>query len=112
MVIMVRSAFTPFTLLFYKVDKEVFVEYLCINSEQPELHCEGSCQLKKIGDFYEHQHEEKETKVFTLQTFWIVDELMTYDFELFIFNPIHSDFSYSELYQSLHQPNDFKPPIV
>lgn len=112
MAVMVRSAFTPFTLLLYTVDKEVFVEYLCINSNHPELHCEGNCQLKKIGDFYEHQHAKKETKVFTILTYWIVDELMTYDFELLKSNQIISNFFYKEFYQSIHRSADFKPPIA
>ena len=110
--VMVRSAFTPFTLLFYTLDKEVFVEYLCVNTDQPELHCEGQCQLKKIGDFYAHEHHEQETKIVYFQSFWIVEDINVIALEHPFPFEAYSQYFYQEFLTSTSLRLDFKPPIV
>lgn len=110
--VMVRSAFTPFTLLFYTLDKEVFVEYLCVNTAHPELHCEGKCQLKKIGDFYAHEHHEQETKIVYFHIFWIVDDIVAIPLNHPFSFVQYSQYFYQEFYTSTSLPLDFKPPIV
>ncbi|WP_230466749.1 hypothetical protein [Faecalibacter macacae] len=110
--LLVRSAFAPITMLVYTIEKDAFVEYLCINTDQPELHCEGSCQLKKIGDFYEHQHKENHKSISYISIVWNIST--TSDFE--IYTPLvikkQQFFHYTNFYQFIFEKADLKPPVV
>lgn len=100
-------------MLFYTVEKDLYVEYLCVNNDKPELHCEGSCQLTKVDDFYQHQHQEKTTKISLIQTIWIIPNLFTHEIDQIYFPIIkHTPDAYQNTYTFLSSTFDFKPPIV
>lgn len=110
--LVVRSAFAPATLLFYVVDEAQFVEYLCVNVDDPALHCKGKCQFKKIGDFYEHQHHESHTEVVYSSLVWDVPQLIEFDFSILWAESIQHQFNYLNSYQFIGFSSDFKPPVV
>lgn len=47
--ILFNIARISFTYMYYELDPVGFIEMLCENKEQPELECQGKCQLKKIS---------------------------------------------------------------
>ncbi len=38
------------TFAYYEIDPISFIEQLCENKDQPELSCNGKCQLKKVAE--------------------------------------------------------------
>ena len=108
----IRSLFAPITLLFYTVEQDLFVEYLCTNNDKPELNCNGSCQLKKVDHLYQHQHKEDQREVISVSIHWIAQIITKFDFHFFnktfSTTPIH----YVNFYQTVHLNSAFKPPIV
>ena len=45
---MLTQAFSKvFIVLDYQANKNYIAEFLCVNRNKPELHCEGHCYLKK-----------------------------------------------------------------
>ena len=48
LVVMLTQAFSKvFIVLDYQANKNYIAEFLCVNKNKPELHCEGHCYLKK-----------------------------------------------------------------
>lgn len=111
--LVVRSAFAPATLLFYVVDEAQFVEYLCVNVDDPTLHCNGKCQFKKIGDFYEHQHHDSHTEVVYSSLVWNVPpSTVTFDLSVLWTDRMTHQFNYINSYQFIGFTSVFRPPVV
>lgn len=50
----------------YTLDQLVFIEYFCVNTDKPEMHCNGSCMLSKL-DEQDKKDSDKTTQVNTTQ---------------------------------------------
>ena len=49
--LMLLNAFkASYTFAYYYLDKEGFIEMLCINKDKPEMQCNGKCHLKKVAE--------------------------------------------------------------
>src|SRR4051812_14025712 len=47
MVILLNSLNRVFIVVGYELNKDYITKVFCINREQPRLHCNGQCHLKK-----------------------------------------------------------------
>lgn len=45
-----NSLKVSFTYAYFELDPVGFIEQLCENKDQPELECNGKCQLKKVAE--------------------------------------------------------------
>lgn len=48
--ILFSSMQVSLTYAYYEIDPIGFIEQLCENKDQPELACNGKCQLKKVAE--------------------------------------------------------------
>lgn len=53
-----NSTRASLTYAYYTLDPIGFIEILCENQDQPELECNGKCQLKKVA---KSQNQEQKT---------------------------------------------------
>ncbi len=48
LVVMMLQSFSKILIVLnYQANKNFIAEYLCVNKEKPQLHCQGHCYLKK-----------------------------------------------------------------
>lgn len=48
LILLISSTKVSLTYAYYNLDPIGFIEILCENKDQPELQCNGKCQLKKM----------------------------------------------------------------
>ncbi|WP_314241839.1 hypothetical protein [Empedobacter tilapiae] len=108
----IRSFFAPITLLFYSVEQELFVEYLCTNTDKPELNCNGNCQFKKIDNFYQHQHKEEKNEIVSITIHWISQKIDCFTLKKVNNNFVDNFVFHFNYYQNITLKSDFKPPIA
>lgn len=96
---------------FYALDKPHFVELFCVNKDQPELECDGSCMLAKM---MEQQQKDTDKSLPDITQFKLI-----YYFQTVVFKvknlKIHKTkhyFFYHNFYESLPLKDIFKPPIL
>lgn len=71
---------TNFMYGLYMVDQALFIEWFCENTEDPDMHCDGSCVLDKLGDHEQHDHTHSVLEVLQVP---LVFYIPTFDLELF-----------------------------
>lgn len=47
---------------WFELNKEMIVKTLCINKDQPEMHCDGKCFLKKELDNIDRDHSNAKSQ--------------------------------------------------
>lgn len=100
-----------FMLSFYLVDTEDFVELFCVNQDQPELKCDGKCELSKLAQ--QNPTSDKPTHLDFLQKEVILfySEIISINFEELDLKA-KIDNSYVNLYQYISVVKLDYPPIV
>lgn len=108
---LINSTKSSLVYTYFKLDPVGFIENLCKNNDNPELQCNGKCQLKKVAESNSKDSEEPMR---------LIDfkEVLLYKekpFEYF-FNKISikkkASFKYSNLYTYIKLQNCFHPPEV
>ncbi len=108
--ILINSTKASLTYTYYELDPIGFIEALCENKDQPELQCNGNCQLKKVAESQDNTQNTPES---------IVDfkELVLYpspDTEIKISKTIYKKralcVSYQNLYSYINIYDCFHPP--
>lgn len=52
-----------YTYAYYYLDREGFIEMLCVNKDKPEMQCNGKCHLKKVAESNENNDKAPEKAV-------------------------------------------------
>lgn len=79
--------------LWYIVNYEYIVTELCVNRDNPEMNCDGSCQLKKmIHKHHPHHNDEKPSSPVPQQQ------------KIDLFVTVHDSMTRSAAYTSLLSP--------
>lgn len=101
--------------MYYQLNIDYIIEKYCVNTDKPELQCNGKCHLAKQLSAIDNNENDSKAINNLLQSFFPVfsEQLPTFELEnlddfpykkvLIPYNQIYSfDFDYSH----------FKPPIV
>ncbi|MGO2103333.1 MAG: hypothetical protein ACTH3E_09845 [Psychroflexus halocasei] len=106
-----NSLKSGFMLSFYMVDTKEFVELFCVNKDQPELHCDGKCELSKLAQ--QNSSDEKPSHLDFLQKEIIMfySEISSIDFKTEDFY-LKIDSSYVNLYHYQLVKDLNYPPII
>lgn len=93
------------------VDTKEFVELFCVNKDQPELHCDGKCELSKLAQ--QNSSDEKPSHLDFLQKEIIMfySEISSIDFKTEDFY-LKIDSSYVNLYHYQLVKDLNYPPII
>ncbi|MGO2294735.1 MAG: hypothetical protein ACTH5N_04705 [Psychroflexus halocasei] len=98
-------------LSFYMVDTKEFVELFCVNQDQPELHCDGKCELSKLAQKSSPNEKPSHLDFLQKEVIMFYSEISAFDFKTENFN-LKVDNSYLNLYQYLSIDEVSHPPIA
>ncbi|HET8837465.1 MAG TPA: hypothetical protein VFM82_00550 [Flavobacteriaceae bacterium] len=98
-------------VLYYYLNQDYIAEFLCINKDKPEMHCDGKCYLMKQLAKQE-QHKGNPTPNIQLENYPIgfvyifkLNKIQQkLDFAILIGNEYRNNYSY------LFQTSSFHPP--
>lgn len=111
-VILFQTAGKTFILANYELNKEYIAKVLCVNKENPKMHCNGKCHLKKELNKAEKNEqsplnrikEKTEFQIFSQATnnltIYLVNELVADQ----TFSPYTFNLSEKHLFSVFHPP--------
>ena len=79
--ILFNSLRVSMTYAYYELDPIGFVEALCENKAQPELQCNGKCQLKKVSENHSTDNQRPTELIDFKEVLLYIDYIEDYDFE-------------------------------
>ena len=110
--ILFNSIRASLTYAYFELDPIGFIENLCENTDQPELECNGKCQLKKVAESQNNEQQTPENLVDFKQLILYPSPVSVYNIPIETALKKQQYASYSNLY-SLENTNDcFHPPRV
>ncbi|MDO7170911.1 hypothetical protein [Mariniflexile sp. AS56] len=93
----------------YALNQEYIAEFLCVNTDKPELQCQGSCYLLK--QVKKQQKNEPVSLRILLENYPIgFVDIMVLQLDKSITTNIKHCFLYSKLYQFRYYKQVFPPP--
>lgn len=95
----------------YILNKNVFIELFCENTESPELHCDGSCMISKMS---KHNSEQSNKPISAENFQWETFVYIYESIELSDFIPalVESNFHLESPIPTHFIEDIFKPPIL
>lgn len=110
--ILFNSTKASLTYAYFKLDPIGFIENLCKNADQPELECNGKCQLKKVAESQNKEQQTPENIIDFKELILYPSPIATYSVPVDIHAKKQLYASYTNHY-SLETTNDcFHPPRV
>ena len=95
LVVMLIQAFSKvFIVLDYQANKNYIAEFLCVNKNKPELHCEGHCYLKKELKKAEQAENQSASQ----------NQKLKFDFTLYCQNLFNINLTPHSLEAAVHAP--------
>lgn len=96
----------------YSVDKELFIDLFCVNKDNPEMECDGTCMLDKLASHTHDDHNDMPPvhHIFQVElNFYVID----LNFELIPFTEsVWHHYKYLNSYTFLSSENIEHPPLV
>ena len=108
--IMFNTFRVSYMFMSYKLDPVSFIENYCVNTDKPELHCNGKCQLKKVAQSSEN--EKKAVKFLNYELLLFHQLVEEYQINTSVFIPKKKMFSYLNFYSFNFKLSCFHPPQV
>ncbi|WP_247041056.1 hypothetical protein [Allomuricauda sp. F6463D] len=101
-------------LINFAVNQDYIANFLCINSDKPELECNGKCYLmKKLQYQKDHGDQQDSFPEINIYEFPIGLMVITYITSTIIFTMENKTFfGHTENYFYLYSFSDFHPPSV
>ncbi|MFN8355188.1 MAG: hypothetical protein U0Y10_12110 [Spirosomataceae bacterium] len=81
MLMLMRSLVIPLVYLDYQLRKDYIKNYLCVNRDKPQLHCDGKCYLAKRIAAAQEQEQRQAERDFFKQLFEVPATLTAYSFD-------------------------------
>lgn len=98
------------TYAYYEIDPIGFIEALCENKEQPELQCNGKCQLKKVSKENSNTNQTP-THLIDFKEITLYINSFSYELVNYINNKEHH-YAYSNHYKLLNASLVDHPPQI
>ena len=96
-------------IVYYELNQDYIAEFLCINKDKPEMHCNGKCYLKK--EIKKQQKEGPDSQKIIMENYPIgFVEITILKSQSPIFQTISSPVCYSNLYRFEYNISCFHPP--
>jgi hypothetical protein len=103
-------------VLEYAFNYDYISRVLCVNKENPKLHCNGKCHLKKeLAKFSENEKPISQDKKTALQEFEFIylQDLRSFEmFRVYFHYRGEINSNYSNLYSYLNGCSVFHPPLI
>lgn len=110
--ILFNSTRTSLTYTYFELDPIGFIENLCENTDQPELACNGKCQLMKVAESQKNEQKTPESIIDFKELIFYPNPISEYKIPIETALKKQLFLSYTNLY-ALEQTYDcFHPPRV
>ncbi|MCT4630648.1 hypothetical protein [Winogradskyella sp.] len=110
--ILSNSLRASLTYSYYKLDPLSFIEALCENKDQPELQCNGKCQLRKVAQSQDSSKKSPENIIDFKELILFTSPGKDYKLLLKFSHKQKPVNSYQNLYSYLNIIDWFHPPQV
>lgn len=99
---------------YYELNIDYIIENYCVNTDKPEMSCDGKCYLAQQMQIAQSNSNDDQTSIGLLEVFVPVYYQNPYDYNYITkFTELqNSYFSYFDNYQYLITNYLFKPPIA
>lgn len=101
--------------VLYEIDQSLFIELFCVNKDEPDLECDGTCMLAKIDDQNLYNSDILSIQNHNIIYYQLVYIIQDLDFNLnleFGFKKPSNTSYFENLQNSLYLKNIFRPPIL
>lgn len=108
--IIINSIKVSLTYAYFTLDPIGFIENLCENTDQPELACNGKCQLKKVAESQNKEQNKPENLINFKDIILYSSPVFAYAIPVGTEFKIHHFKSYTNFYTFQDINECFHPP--
>ena len=101
--------YASYTYAYYFIDQEGFVAEYCVNTDKPEMKCNGKCHLKEVSKKDANNDKAPSNVILTKELTLFVQEKEKIDFGFIVYTKKQINYYYN-LYSYLSEYALYHPP--